>query len=358
MPLEDFIILVISHEKWGDVWYSKHHYANYLSKKNTVLFIESAQKISYSKKINIREVQKNLFVLKYHNIIPFSGKFTILNKINDFIISKKINKYLRRNNLSHKKVFFWSFDLQRLVYPKYFNPCVSLYHIMDSYRMQSEKILAKNVDQILVVSKAFIDTFKEINKKIEYLPHAVPERNFEYLTEVDTLSFFLAGNLNYRVDFEAIYSIAKQYKIEFHIVGPIDDSMLNENDLEIINQLKNLDHVKFEGKQAYNTIEKYIQKASVCFALYKTDYFYSQINSLKIMQYLNYGKPIVCSFFKEYEDKSELVNMSKDNTNFIELVEEALEQHSEHFIEKRLEYAEAFSYPNIVKKIEHILDEE
>ena len=40
-------IIIVSNEPWGDIWYSKHHYAYELNKTNQVLFIDPPRKWSF-----------------------------------------------------------------------------------------------------------------------------------------------------------------------------------------------------------------------------------------------------------------------------------------------------------------------
>ena len=76
------------------------------------------------------------------------------------------------------------------------------------------------------------------------------------------------------------------------------------------------------------------------------------------MQYLNYGKCVVSSFFEEYEDKPELIWMSADNSNFVVLIEEALkeENNNKASILSRLKYTNEYTYPSIIRKIETYID--
>lgn len=92
MKLESQTILIVSNEPWGDVWYSKHNWAYELSKKNQVFFINPPTNWKLSNlwglKINISSYTESLQILKYQNILPYT-RFSILYKLNNFLVSKK-----------------------------------------------------------------------------------------------------------------------------------------------------------------------------------------------------------------------------------------------------------------------------
>ena len=84
-------ILIVSNEKWGKMWYSKHNYANELSKNNNVYFLNPAKAFHpfniFKKNITSYKITDTLTVLEYKNILPPS--LLSFWKINDLLILKK-----------------------------------------------------------------------------------------------------------------------------------------------------------------------------------------------------------------------------------------------------------------------------
>jgi hypothetical protein len=357
MDLKGCNIFIISNEPWGKIWYSKHHYANALAKENTVQFINPAAGYNPFSGIILNKINENLTTVTYKNIIPFSGRLDILNKWNDRLIIRKLMKKLeaRENNI------FWSFDPQRLVNTKYVPSFKTIYHIMDSYRSLREKKFIKDVNLVLTVSQEFKNNFKHLNSNLHFLPHAVPETNLtvdQILNLELKKMFFLVGNINYRIDLSLLVNIAQTYpSYKLNIGGPINTCNFSDEDRENLRILNSLDNVIWLGELNYEAISKYIKEARICLAAYKTDYFYNRYNSLKMMQYLSFAKPIVCSLFTAYQEHRDLIYMSQDNNNFIDLINTALEDNaiSRAMIEKRLAFAAEFSLKNTINKIEEII---
>ena len=104
MKLINQNILIISNEKWGKMWYSKHNYANELSKNNNVYFLNPPQPFKplniFKKNITTYKVTNKLTIIEYKNILPPS--VLSLWKMNDYLILKNTTK--------------WSYS-QRIKYP-------------------------------------------------------------------------------------------------------------------------------------------------------------------------------------------------------------------------------------------------
>jgi glycosyltransferase involved in cell wall biosynthesis len=356
MIIKDLNILIISHEEWGEVWYSKHHYAYYLSKNNTVFFINPPSSFNPLKKLSCENISDSLIQINYHNFLPFPGRSQFVNKIHDWLVSRKINRFLNKQN--QKDTVLWSFDPQRFIHPNFLNIFYSIYHCMDSYRMVRELRFVSKVNMVICVAAHFQNLFNGLNSKVILLPHAVQERegSFKEICDYkDKNDFLLIGNVNYRFDFNILISIAEKYKYRIlNIAGPIDKSNFNKDDHSKFDQLNNLKNVSFLGSKNYQQLILLIKKARICLATYKLDYDYSRYNSLKIMQYLNYGKCVVSSHFEAYDDEPELIWMTGDNSKFLELIDEALKEEniSADSIKKRLTYSDMYSYTEIIKKIE------
>ena len=78
MKLKNQIIVLVSNEQWSDIWFSKHHYANELSQKNKVLFINPPKqwniKNVFFNTITTTRISSNLEIVSYQNYFPFTLK--------------------------------------------------------------------------------------------------------------------------------------------------------------------------------------------------------------------------------------------------------------------------------------------
>ena len=87
-------ILLISNEPWGDIWFSKHHYANELSANNDVYFIDPPKGWSlsslFSNQLEIEVINERLKVVRYSNSLPIRFFPKVFTKINDFFFNPKV----------------------------------------------------------------------------------------------------------------------------------------------------------------------------------------------------------------------------------------------------------------------------
>ena len=141
-------IVLVSNEPWGDVWYSKHNYANELSKNNTVVFINpvSGWRFINLFKFNVSftKITERFFVLSYSNVLPIRHKylFNLNNQLVSGFLKKLINAKIGPIDM------FWSFDPFRLSNPSLFKASKSIFHSVDKYNFvpRGERELATKSD--------------------------------------------------------------------------------------------------------------------------------------------------------------------------------------------------------------------
>jgi hypothetical protein len=242
MFLNNQTVLVISNEPWGDLWFSKQNYAYELSRNNTVYFINPPKKWKpqnlFSFRVKQTTIKPNLTTIDYQNFFPIINSF--VNKINNYWVSKNLNKYLKNNNV--EDFIFWSFDPSRLFNPKLFDVRLSIFHAVDMYNFEfiGEDILCKNANIIIANSKIFIDSYKARFKTPTLLiPHAISQEEFHISkTEID--SVFVAfkqfglyiGIIDERINYTLVKQAALQFpEIDFVFIGPLnfkDDQIAKE----------------------------------------------------------------------------------------------------------------------------------
>ena len=94
--MKNKIILLISPEAWGKSFVSKHHYASYLSKNNTVCFLNPVKgaKINAFGNVGVqtKKINNNLIEVSYENLVPRLNK---LNKKVQNFFYKKLSRILK-----------------------------------------------------------------------------------------------------------------------------------------------------------------------------------------------------------------------------------------------------------------------
>ncbi len=352
MELKNKTILIISNESWGDIWYSKHHWAYELSKNNKVYFVNPPLKWEFTNifkiKISIFNYSDTLKILNYHNILPLT-RFSVFFKINELIIFKLLNNFFKnRNNL-----IFWSFDPYRLITPQKMDLLTSIYFIADKYQISREKILINNVENILSVSNELTKNIK--NKPVLNISHGVSKIYSD--NNIKTNSAILIGTLTDRIDYVLLLELVKQIpETKFYLFG--NKNIQEEENLIVFKKIVEINNVDYLGAQKYSDIEPYMEKAKLGIALYKTDRINNQINSLKIIQYLSYGLYVVSTPFDSYKKamKDGVLFLTSDKEKYIQKCKQILISESDkNKFNKRINFAEQFLYKNLIKKVENFI---
>lgn len=365
MILEQNTILIISNEPWSEVWYSKHNWAWELSRQNNVFFINPPSKWKFSNiffnKIKSITISKQLKVLNYYNFLPGNENREWTYNLNNSIVSKRLRKYF----IKHQKtgIIFWSFDPYRLIDPALLDCKLSIFHIADKYVNKSFTQLINNSDFILCVSPEFALIHEVCNKPHLILNHAIPD-DFFYLDPVSDLpsvvfestTLLFVGVIDFRLDFRLIEYWATQFsEYQFVFVGPINDSDLDftGKKLFIEKQYKN---VITTGPVPFRQLKKYIANAAVTIAPMKISVHGNVINHQKLLQYLAWGKPVICPHFSDYAENHTLFFEYYNPESSADAIKIALSEPENSPIKKeRINFAKQFSFSRQFKRIEELI---
>ena len=352
MKLTNQNILILSNEPWSDIWYSKHNYANELSKNNKVFFLNPPIAFSllrlFKVKIAEKTIQPNLIVIEYTNTLPVS----LFNfwKLNDVLVLKRLKKYFFKKNI--KDLLFWTFDPIRLGFPEILQPKKVIVHAVDAYIFSypSEILLAKKADQIFCVSEKIAANYKKYNANVHVIPHAIPDDEFLPVntTRNKPLTGIFIGKMDLRIDFEFNIEVFKSFPdIQFKIIGTVNDeflSLLKKNKLENVILLPPVKSAE---------IRNYVSQSDFCF-IFKKIYDGNNISSHKLLQYLAQGKPIFGTDFSDLSAElkrvlylsnnvSEIKNLLSDFSKNPETSDKAL---------IRINYAKQFTFSKAFRDIE------
>lgn len=352
-------IALISNEPWGDIWYSKHHYANELSKRHNVFFIDPPKKWQFSNlfynKVKMEVINERLRVVHYKNILPH-----FFYRINNLIVSKKLKKFFKANNSPID--IFWSFDPIRLFEPKKMGANFSIFHVVDKYKNihKSEELFNKNVDLFISVSKDFIDRYKIYNKRILSIPHGISKDEFE-IDDSFPIPFsnygVYIGTIDLRLDYNFLVKLIERFpNQQFVFVGkiiPTGDK--NQERIFINHEFKNVVHVPpIHAKK----LKYYIHFSSFCMAPMIKSYDGNLISHHKIFQYLAHGKPTFSPEFTEYISISNLLYMNNSDDKLISLLENYFENGEDsNLLNERIKFALQNTYDSHIKNIFDVINE-
>jgi hypothetical protein len=369
--LKDKTILITSNENWDGIWYSKHNYAWELAKNNHVYFINSptSWKFSnlfsnlFSNKISIKNINPSLQVISFSNFFP--NTIWILKEINNLINSIRIRKIVAKK---YKSYILFSFTPLILFRPKFIKCKLSLFLVMDMYwtTFYGGNILAKSSDGLILVSEHILKEYERINKPKLVLSHAISDDEFIYddkklneiknsLHGIENYGLFV-GSIDERLNFNLIEKMAKRWpKQTFIFIGPLNISKDHPHVHLFDNSIEN---IVWLGSKPYKDLKYYIKLSAFCISPMDINYPGNHISHHKTLPYLAQGKAIFSPLFQEYFDIKELMYMCDDDSSLIKLLEKFLVTgDSLDIVEKRIQFARAHSYQNILKRIEVFINE-
>lgn len=358
MKLENQIILIVSNEPWGDVWYSKHNWAFELAKKNKVFFIDPPKKWHwknlFSSFISTKKYTEKLQILAYTNALPFT-RFSLIYYINNFIISNRLKKWFSENQISN--YIFWTFDPYRFSNPKLLSPLFSIYFIADKYTIKREFDLIKNVDFFFSVSNVLTERLALKNPLV--LSHGIAETEFSPEKSIEIKEGFIlyVGSIDYRLDSAFVKKLVEQFPQEkFVFIGklvPTDEEIFTELFLD-----KKHENLVYHLPIHFKELKNYIAKAKICLAPMQLEVAGNNINHHKLLQYLAQGKPVLSASFKDYE-KNDIIHAYQNHEEGIIIMTDLIHNKEEkHIIENRINFAQQFTYNQLIQKIEVFLSEQ
>ena len=348
-------IIVVSNEAWGNIWYSKHHYAYELNKTNEVIFINPPSKWSFGNlfksSISERKVYSNLTVISYQNFLP---RFFL--QWNNRIVSKRIRKFMKKNEF--KTDLFWTFDPYRLYDPKLLGSDKSIFHVVDQYLFihPAEIPLHNNIDAFVFVAKDLVGEYLKYKKPFIVIPHGIPNvvnnDEIDQLPEIPYEDYFLyIGMIDERLDYSFIIKMVEKFDKEIFI---------------FLGDFRNVEHPDFQKifieKKHQNVIHIpavpalklnfYLKKAKICLAPMWDGWAGNMISHHKVLQYLSHGKPVFCPLFSAYQRFSDLLYMENNHELLLRKIEIFLNDgESELLSERRKQYTEKLTYQSHVNDI-------
>ncbi len=376
--LENKTIIILSPERWGNMYISKHNYAIELSKKNTVFFFNPPTKgIGFETSIKTHEEFCKLHIVNYKLFFPYILKFHF-RFIFDILFKLKTKSILKKT--CKKPDIVWSFDLGLFPDMNLFNARYKIFHPVDVFNINNKYLPIQSADLIIsVADKILEDTPANKTKRIinhglsgTYLEKAKLLSKKEItIQKKNKINVGYIGNLlNFTLDTKVFTEIIKQNPdIEFHLWGSYSSETanlggeLNETNKSFIDFIQKANNVILYGNTNPKKIIEDIDIIDVFILIYKypngdTD----RINAHKILECLSTGKVIVSTQISYYKNFTDLIPMSfEKNEDFPALFQKVINNlehyNSPELQRKRIEYALDNTYEKQIQRIEKIISE-
>lgn len=350
--------MIISNEPWGDIWFSKHHYATELSRWHNVFFIDPADVWRpgnlVDKTIHFETLSPSLQIIRYKNFLPYH-----FLKFNNRIVSKRIRKALESKGV--KVDWFWTFDPQRLFDPQLFKVKKSIFHVVDKYQFKhpAEVLLHKNVNGFVIVSEEFRSQYLSYSKPQLHVPHGLSADEFILEEKPHPLPFkdfiLFAGNVDLRLDYAAIHKMATFFPNEvFVFLGGI--KKVEDEYFERLFIQKVLKNVIYHPPVHAKMVKYWIHQSKCCIAPMRQDVPGNLISHHKILQYMAHGKAVFSPVFSAYHSFAELLYMENDTEKQLGAMENFLSQLEDSSLyEQRIQKSKENLYDNHINTITNFI---
>jgi hypothetical protein len=378
MELKNKTILILSPQRWGNMFISKHHYAIALAKRgNKVYFLNPPDDPTPSGgNIDIQPsgIHDNLFIVSQHLYFPYMLKFHAL-PVFHFLMQWQIKKVLRQLDTID---IAWSFDIGHHYPFKYFPAgCLKIFHPVDEPSVREAITAAGSADIIFSVTHEILDKYKTYPVPRHFINHGLSEEFLSAPTPVATngtqVHAGFAGNLlRNDIDRDALLSIVTENPaVQFDFWGSYrqgDSNIGGTGDLaqrDFITRLQACTNVTLHGPVPVKELSSRFPGMDVFLICYDVQKDQSKgTNYHKIMEYLAAGKVIVSNNVTTYAGKQELVEMIPERGSnrtlpalFKKVTQHLATYNSPELVANRKSFAKDNTYDKQVERIETCLQQ-
>jgi hypothetical protein len=364
-------ILLISPEAWGTNFVSKHHYANYLAKNNTVYFLNPVSNSIVNPfgpvNVKVEKLKDNLFSVNYQNLLP---RLNVLPKfVQQFIFKKQAQQIQTALNIV-KFDIVWSFDPYRFWNQTVWCAEKTIYHTVDFHPMAKfENLICKSSNFVLGVTPLVIDSIRNYKKIIHKIGHGADIDNFQIDNSIsipgeNKIKACYTGNFHKHIDYNQLIQMANKNKdVDFILIGPIKNNNLssgkqiNQTELQKINNLQN---VFLIGSVPSNQLMGYISQCTINLVMFKKEFETIHCSPHKLMAYFYSGNITISNYIDEHKNTSaDIITMTNNVADISKLITEIKnnieKNNSKELKEKRKQYAIQNSYDNKIEEISKLL---
>ena len=374
MVLKNQKILLISPEAWGPNFLSKHHYAQYLSEKNTVYFLNPSGPWSlknlFSPRVRLERISDTLQIVHFNNLLPRLSNLPAW--LQAFVF--KYQARLIRKKVHNRIDVVWSFDPFRYWDLNVWNAQKKIYHSVDiHFNCKHEHVAYQTADIVIGSAEAVLKPFRSYNSRISKVLHGADIRNFEKadstrieLPGKNKIKAGYTGNFNKNIDYDLLYSVALENpNVDFIMIGPYQRSNLTSNERALatneITRFQTLPNFYFLGPVPGSQLLNYILLFDVTIVVYTEEAQKICINPHKLMGYFYAGNVTVACKIDEYKNApADLISMTSKNSDypalFREVVQNLEKYNSPEKRALRRHFAEENSYDKHIEQIEKLLN--
>lgn len=395
-PLKDMLadkaIIYFGPGDWEGLWRNRHQLMSRFAKRNKVLYVERSFslkkmlrnlnpfKIGVSRcfkqfvKPSIVEKLENLYIYSPPIYTPIIGRFN-LDKFCWYLWKRLLRNTLKTLGIEKPIIWLSHPSMAHLVGD--FDPVMTIYHVVDEYSAYDnindelktfidklDKEIAEKADLVFVVSEQLFKKRKGYNPCTHIIPNGVDFEKFKNtLNSSNSLPDDIkrlpkpiigySGLIGSYIDLKLIEQIALRHpNWSLVLVG---QKGIGSN-MDVFEALIRMDNVHFLGSKTIDELPHYLKAFDVCLIPYIETEQVINSSSLKLYDYMAFGKPIVTTSFPVSRELKDLLYLGSSRESFITLVENAVNEDDKIVSEKRKEYAAANTWDHRVLQASSLIE--
>ena len=317
-------------------------------------------------KKNQPKPQPNITVYSTPPILPFFNKFRFINKINQKILSRFINKKLKQHNFNSPILWCYSPTscdiIDKIPHGCAIYDCVDRHSgyggLMNPALVDAMEInLCKKSDVVFCTAVGLHQRLSPHNKNTFMIPNGA---NYELFSKANENSehcpeklegikhpiLGFVGMLQDCIDYDMIAALAEAHP-EYSIV--FIGKTLPGVDISILQKYSN---IKILVLVEQSKLPEYISQFDICLNTFKKGKLSKDVSPLKFYEYLATGKPIVSTpepeQVLEYRD---IIEIADNNAEFIKKCEKILAESNPSGKEQRMLAGKDASWDSRVSQI-------
>jgi len=378
------LMLMISAGEWEGINHRPHHFARRCAADGwTVLYLEPPASLIAPLKDKrflkrwgnwrkgLRQYEQKLYVLAPPPILPFGGKYRLINKINQRLIARAVKRSLRRFEPGGRMDVYTflpsAVDLLPLL-----NHETVIYDCVDDHaaftglidaaviRDMEQELMAK-ADVCFATAKQLYQSRRNWNSNFHIIPNGAEFERFackgglpSVPDDVAGLTHPVAGfvgGISDWVDVGLIAAAAEAMPdVDFVLIGPA---------LTDVSSLERLDNVQLLGPRPYPSLPGYVHFFDVCLIPFKINKLTESVNPIKMFEYLSAGKPVVSTPLPEVVAFNEVVVTAQGVEETVAAIRKAFEPdaRSEERVRQRQQVAKENSWDARWQAVRHLIEE-
>ena len=359
------IIILFSLEPWGDMWYSKHHYAAHLARVYTVYFASLPDRWRWSDLFSLRVKQRltpeGVILLEYRNNLPLR----FLPKWLAYKVAGWNARKLSRS-LPSEDALFWCFHPAHVAdHPALRRPHTRvIYHVVDPYQtLENDSSFAARADLVVAINPWYLEYYRAINPHCILVPHGIGIGD-RLVDEAERAAYrskwgryaVLASGLSHYVNYPLLIQVALRYP-ELHVVVA---GKLFEVSPEVENlrqEFFGMPNVSFVGVKPPRVLKDLIGGSVMGLLTYDIEPTLqvpkrAGRTPLKVLTYLAQVTPVVStnnSYIIPLEGKGHF--KAEDQAHFVDLVGKVLQRELGVDVDLVMQYLSEVNYDQLISRI-------